>query len=232
MARSKVNVFITGTDTNIGKTITCAVLLDYFKEFKPFYYKPVQTGVSIVDNTVVSEDITTINLLTGNNFNANESNSYILQAPMSPYQASKREGVEINLNKIRTDFEKIVSTYNFIICEGVGGVLVPVTKRLSMIDVIKKLNSKVVVTVSPRLGTLNHSLLTFRELARSNIEVIGFIMNNYPSIEDDVTKENPIILEEISGIKYLGRIMHAEEKNLLPRFHPNISREQFLKVIY
>ncbi len=154
-----MQIFICGTDTNIGKTIICSWLALHTKY--P-YFKPIQTGTDEgYDSSLVSE-------LAGVTIYP-EKFSY--RESLSPHLAAHLQGEEININKITLPQER-----NLII-EGAGGVLVPINKEYLMIDLIKYLQIPVIIVASSRLGTINHTLLTLEALRSREIKILGVIVN-------------------------------------------------------
>lgn len=204
-----MNFFVTGTDTDVGKTIVSAVLIHYFRQQNPLYYKPIQTGVILRNGQRLSEDIETVNRLTGLGYKLKDSNTYLLEAPMSPFQAAQKENIQISMEKIKEQYETMTSVYDTVIVEGAGGVLVPLTEQHYTIDLIRALNISVIVVVRAGLGTINHSLLTLRALRDRNIPVAGFMVNRYPEHPDRVEQENPAIIETFSGIPCIGKILDS-----------------------
>ncbi|MDD5457100.1 MAG: dethiobiotin synthase [Candidatus Margulisbacteria bacterium] len=203
-----MNIFVTGTDTGAGKTVVCAALLSKLKNENPFYYKPIQTGAVYQNNSYISEDVETINKLTASNFSSETSCTYLLKEAVSPLQAAEKENLQIDINKIINQFHNLQKKHSTIIIEGAGGVYVPITSKLYMFDLICALNCPAIVVIKPGLGTINHTLMTFEVLKKCNIKILGFIVSDYPEETDLVTKENPVIIEKLSGIKCLGKVFH------------------------
>ncbi len=152
-----MQIFITGTDTNVGKTIVSSWLCLHTNYS---YFKPIQTGGNTDSNMVAQ--------LTSSHIYP-ESFSY--QTPLSPHLAAKLENNEININKIN------IPNNNNLIIEGAGGILVPINKHLLMIDLIKHINVPVILVARSTLGTLNHTLLSLEALRARNINVLGVILN-------------------------------------------------------
>ncbi len=154
--------FITGTDTNIGKTVVSAFMCQYLNAD---YFKPIQTGDE--------SDAAAVFNLTDLTENRVHQPTYSLTEPRSPHEAAMKDGVKIDLNTII-----LPDTQNRpLIVEGAGGVLVPLNEKELMIDLIKKLDLPVIVVAHPELGTINHTLLTLEALRSREIEVAGIVMN-------------------------------------------------------
>ncbi|MDX1759789.1 MAG: dethiobiotin synthase [Arenibacter algicola] len=174
--------FVTGISTDVGKTITSAVLVE---ALEADYWKPVQTG----DDS----DSETISNLISNTKTVLHNSSYSLKAPMSPHAAAALEGVYIDHNKIQEP-----KTENHMVIEGAGGVLVPLNDSDTLLDIIMP-TYHVVVVVKHYLGSINHSLLTIKWLLLKGYDV-AILFNGEPN------KASEDIITKITGVPVLGRI--------------------------
>lgn len=152
--------FITGTDTNVGKTIISAWLSYHLKAS---YWKPVQSGAIEGSDSITVSNLSDTKTL---------PEAYSLKAPLSPHLAAAMEGIEINLDKIV--FPIIDSP---LIIEGAGGVLTPLNTQHTMLDLISYLKVPAIVVARSTLGTINHTCLTLDALRSYSIPVAGVIMN-------------------------------------------------------
>ncbi|ASO04398.1 dethiobiotin synthase [Arenibacter algicola] len=174
--------FVTGISTDVGKTITSAVLVE---ALEADYWKPVQTG----DDS----DSETISNLISNTKTVLHKSSYSLKAPMSPHAAAALDGVYIDHNKIQEP-----KTENHMVIEGAGGVLVPLNDSDTLLDIIMP-TYHVVVVVKHYLGSINHSLLTIKWLLLKGYDV-AILFNGEPN------KASEDIITKITGVPVLGRI--------------------------
>ncbi len=173
-------IFVTGTDTNVGKTVVSAGFMCGLRALKNVsYWKPIQTGIE------ESNDTETVRIL------ANCVNSEIhdqgvrLEQPFSPHLSARLAGVEISVEEtLCFNMELKVSSDKFWIVEGAGGVLVPINETESMIDLIKALNFPVLIVARSGLGTINHTVLTIEALRNRKIEICGVVMNGEPNLEN------------------------------------------------
>lgn len=191
-----MRVFVSGTDTDVGKTVVCSFLCLHTGYS---YFKPIQSGTS------VGRDSELVSKLSGAKIYP-ESFSY--RAPLSPHLASRLEGEEIDIKKI-----KVPDDDNLVV-EGAGGLLVPINKDFLMIDLIKYLKMPVVVVSRSRLGTINHTLLSLEVLRSRRIEILGVI------ISGDINSENS------DAIKLYGETEILAE---LPIINP-LTRSELEKV--
>lgn len=174
-------VFIIGTDTDIGKTFVTTGLYKYLNErgVEVYPYKPVQSGAITVNDKLLSGDI---HFLCEKNQLAYEEkmNTYLLKAPVSPHLASELEGITINKKKIFKAFKNLTDQYAFVLCEGAGGLNVPLVRQeYFLYDLIKEMNLEVILVSDARVGTINHTLLTINQLKDLEISVRGIVLNRY-----------------------------------------------------
>jgi dethiobiotin synthetase len=183
--------FITAIHTDSGKTLASAILT---YALKADYWKPVQCGepadTDQIKNWLGSEIVC-------------HPERYRLQTPASPHFAAEKEGVSIRLS----DF-KLPETDNHLIVEGAGGVLVPVSTKETIADLIEQLGLPVILVINHYLGALNHGMLTIRELKRRQIPLAGIIFNGV-----DFQNAESILLQE-AGCPCLLRIPIMESVGL------------------
>jgi dethiobiotin synthetase len=153
-----MQVFITGTDTNIGKTLVASWLCLHTGYD---YFKPIQTG------SCEGIDSQTVFLLSGSKI---FPEAYVYHEPVSPHLAAKLENQVIDIKNIK------LPNSSYLIVEGAGGVLVPINENTLMIDLIKHFNIPVMLVVSARLGTINHTLLSLEALRKRDIDILGVTM--------------------------------------------------------
>ena len=181
--------FITGTSTEVGKTIVSAIVVE---ALNADYWKPIQAGE--LDNC----DTKKVKGLVSNSVSKFHPNSYALQTPMSPHAAADIDGVEISLDKIIAP-----KTNNHLVIEGAGGLLVPLNNLQTILDIIQS-NYKVIVVSRHYLGSINHTLLTIKLLQEKGLDVSIIYSGN----ENKTTED---IIQKMTGIRVIGRI-NEEEK--------------------
>lgn len=156
--------FVTGTDTNVGKTVLSALLV---AALEAVYWKPIQTGVS------EGTDCETVIRLAEIPRSQTREESYRFDPPVSPHLAARWVGVQIDLAAIR---RPAVEPGKRLVAEGAGGVLVPINDSEMMIDLMRHLGLPVVVAARNMLGTINHTLLTLAQLERAGIPAAGVVL--------------------------------------------------------
>ena len=183
-----MKIFITSIDTNVGKTIASSVLcsgLNYS------YWKPIQCG------DLDQSDSFTVNKLSP--YTHIHPEAYKLKLPMSPHEAGFQEDVEIKLKNIELPEKK------HIIIEGAGGVMVPLNyKGDLMVDMVKKLNARVMVVFKNYLGSINHTILTIEQLKSYGLCVIGSI------VIGDRVESSENIIQSITNTKIIGHIPYCD----------------------
>jgi len=175
-------LFITATDTDIGKTYVCAGLAHSLKKLdidvgimKPFACGVKQkTGFSSNDLTILSK-AAMVN-------DAEELlNPFFFPIPASPYTAAKNFGVKIDINYLMKCFRKLDKIHDVVLVEGIGGIMTPILKEYAIIDLIKDLDANTIIVTSSKIGTINHTILTCNMCKNMKISVKGLIINNFDS---------------------------------------------------
>lgn len=183
-----MNYFVTGIDTDSGKTVVSAILCT---ALTADYWKPIQAGAPPDRDEVMK--------LVGGTSTRFHPERYILRTPASPHAAAKIDGVQISLE----DFN-LPGTKRDLIVEGAGGCLVPINDRDFVIDLATRFPCEVILVADLYLGSINHTLLTVHELQRRQLNVKGIIFNGPANSESE-----RIILQH-SGLRCLLRIQKEE----------------------
>jgi len=204
------NLFVAGTDTGVGKTVLSLLLMQFFYErgFSPFYLKPAQTGCR--DPHDRDSDARFIyghvRALAGQD--PGDSVVYCLKTPKAPYFAARDEAKEIDFAKIQAAVEAKSAVYSPVIIEGAGGLFVPVTEKLMVIDMIQMTGARPLIAARAGLGTINHTLLTVDALRRRGMEAAGIVLldGTKEGTPPEMIAENIEAIELHSGIKVGGVI--------------------------
>ncbi len=201
---SKGKYFVTGTDTEVGKTYVTVFLLNYFRKlgWKVGAFKPVESGVS---ETTIS-DFQLLSDATGEN----AKTLYKLEKPLAPYIAAMEDGVEIDIEKIVDFAKKDALNYDIYFVEGAGGLMVPVTEEILMIDIIKKIGFEVILVARTNLGTVNHTLLSIEALQNRGIKINQVILNEIIKTPLENIKQNIEMIEKFSNVK-VGKVIRFNE---------------------
>ena len=192
--------FISGTDTNVGKTIVSAVLAT---KLAAHYFKPIQCGL----NKMNLKDSEVVKSLSNKAKILNEL--YFLKKPLSPFVAAKLEKKQIDVNKI-LQFVKNLKTKKLVI-EGAGGLNVPINSNYLMSDLCQKLNTPLILVSRTKLGTINHTLMSLEVIKKKKINLMGIIFFGKKELEtlETIRFFGKKILKK--NIKILGRLPVAKE---------------------
>ena len=177
-------LFITGIDTNIGKTFATGMIACALAEKgkKVITQKMIQTGC-----TEVSEDIEMHRKIQGIPFTEEDKAGltcpYIFTYPCSPHMAAAKDGRRIDLDTITQATRRLRETYEYVLLEGAGGLMVPNDMESLTIDYVKEQAYPLILVTSGKLGSINHTLLSLYACERYGIEVKAIVYNQYPSID-------------------------------------------------
>ena len=199
-----MNIFISGTDTDVGKTLIAAGLAAAMQSlgYQSGVFKPLQTGVESNTGFLVSPDIAYVK---GIDPYIEGACTYTFRTPAAPLIAAEVENTIIDPKMIIRDYKDLQSKCDTIVVEGAGGLLAPVAPRCTMLDIMTMLNLPVVFVMIPRLGSINHILLTLNQAKMSGINVSGVIVNRYPHyLNNPAIKSVPRMIEEYTDYKVLG----------------------------
>lgn len=197
-------IFVTGTDTGVGKTVVTAAICRCIKLSGRTVaaMKPIQTGT----NTQEIPDIEFIYRVIDEDYVIDDVCPYRFAEPLSPKLASEISGVNININTILSSFEALDKENEHLIVEGAGGIMAPIKSNYFMSDLISDLGIPVIIVSRPDLGTINHTLLTAEYAKNKGLTVLGIIFNKYPHKRGLPELTNPNEISLISGIPILGII--------------------------
>ena len=185
-------LFVTGTDTNVGKTVVSATLMQrYGREARLRYWKPIQTGIEQDDDTAE------VVRLGECRPDAVIEPGVRLQRPLSPHLAARLSGVAIELQPL---VDTAANARRTLIVEGAGGVLVPVNERDFMVDFMSRLGLPVLIVSRSTLGTINHTLLTIEALRRRSLTIAGVVMVGPPDAD------NREAIEQRGGVHVVGEL--------------------------
>jgi dethiobiotin synthetase len=199
-----MHVFITGTDTDVGKTVITGLLAAayYHAGKRVCIYKPVQTGAQDLS---LPDDPEQIRSWLGNPPEVGFFASYVFRPPVAPWVADV-DG-SINLDTIEADWRRLQGEYDVVLTEGAGGVHVPITREATTMDLIQRLNCPVVVVARPNLGTINHTLLTVEALQSRHIPIEGVFISNYAPEPANLAEQTlSSVFKQFLNVPVLGYI--------------------------
>ncbi len=203
-------IFVTGTDTGVGKTYVSSILAENLKKMgvNVGYLKPIETGGR--------EDTLTLKNILKTDDGLDLMNPINLKLPLSPNIVFEVENSPLTLNeikeKIKNAYEVLKERHDFLIVEGAGGVCVPIKDDFLMSDLIKFLGLDAVVVSRPNLGTINHTLLTVEHLRNKGINVRGVIINCITNLNEVLYYEKTFeTIEKVGNVEIIGIVKNKKD---------------------
>lgn len=210
-----LNIFVTGTDSNVGKTFITAGLAATMQSlgYSTCVYKPIQAGAPKKNGFGQSRDLVFVKNIDPY---IKVHSTYVLKKQASPVIAAEEENILIDGNLIKKDYEILSKEQDCMILEGTGGVMTPLAYNFLISDMIKFLNLPVIVVIKPDSGVINQTLLTINHAQSKGIKVRGVIINKFPESTNDIDiKTAPRLIEEYSDVKILGIVKNFYDINKL-----------------
>ena len=206
MRRPGRGLFVTGTDTGVGKTVVTAALAVALTErsLEVGVMKPVESGCKRVNGVLEPEDALFLRRAAACDAPLRLVNPYAFEHPLAPALAAELEGVSVQIEVIQNAYACLAATNDVVLVEGAGGLLAPLLGDLTMLDLAKALDLPVLVVGRNVLGTINHTALTVMAARAAGLSVVGVVLNNTALQRDEATASNPDSLRRWSGTAYLG----------------------------
>lgn len=208
-AFSKRGFFITGTDTEVGKTLIASALILKIKSLAPHQtvmgFKPVVAGISQLSaGLTVNEDLESLKLASGYLGNASDLCPYVLPTPAAPHLVAKSMGVKLELSTMLSAYEGISAQADWTVVEGAGGFLVPINEEQDLGDLAQALQIPVILVIGLRLGCINHALLSVAAIAQRRLMLAGWVANtidpDMPYLEENIDTLRARIFAPLLGI--------------------------------
>jgi dethiobiotin synthetase len=203
-------IFVTGTDTDAGKTFISAILVQKSIQSgnKTAYIKPVETGLG---KSLIPLDYSFVKKFNPEmSISSGDSTIERYEFPYCPYESSLMENRPIDIQILADKTNRTISQYDFSVVEGAGGVMVPITENFCVIDFIKMLQLDAVVVGKCGLGTINHTCLTIQSLQKQNVHVACYILNGKDA---EAAPQNIQNITRMTGIKCGGIIPYMDKIN-------------------
>ncbi len=219
-------VFITGTDTEIGKTTVAVGLASLLKArgVDVGVMKPVATGAQWLDGKLVSEDASLLIEASGSNDPYELVNPVCFSTPTAPSIASREEDYTIELSSIWHAFKTLKGKHQFLLVEGIGGLLVPINEHILLADIAKKMSLPLIIVARTSLGTINHTLLTIEAANKRRLKVLGIVLNSTSACKDpQLIDSNKKEIERLSRTPILATIPYVPKESYA-NFWPVISK--------
>ena len=223
-------LFITGTDTGVGKTVVAAALAIALrkKDVNVGVMKPLQSGPDgdadiLIEAAGVDDDRSLVV-------------PYELEEPVAPTLAARLENVEIDLKVIKDAYHQLSNNHEIMLVEGAGGIMVPVVEKGTdsylFSDLAAELKLKTIIVARAGLGTVNHTLLTIDHARSKGLQILGVIINGYPQNPGLSEKNNPQMIESLSGVPVISTLpsIDVEDIELAKRLSESLDLEK-LKLV-
>lgn len=212
----KNGLFITGTDTSVGKTLITGGIAAVLRKqgLKVGVFKPIASGCRD-EGILISDDTEFLAMCADAEYSLSVISPVTYKTPAAPITCIQVEGRAI-------DYEEIVSAYNYlcentdvVLVEGIGGAMVPIDEEHSVLDLAVQFNLPTVIVARPNLGTINHSLLTIEAVRQAGLSVAGLVISGYNAFEADTAEEtSPDVICDFSGTNLLSIVPYDEESSV------------------
>src|SRR5512147_544896 len=205
-------IFITGTDTGVGKTFFTCGLAQLLKSYgyKVGVMKPVETGCVMRDGALYPEDAWRLKEASGCAEPIERICPYRLPEPLAPSIAAQRAGVRIDVDRLLTVLDEIKIAHDITLIEGAGGLMVPLLPSYTFADFAAVAKLPVIVVAANKLGVINHLLLSLEHASCKGLTSVGYVLNrltNEPSLAADTNRE---VLVGLTGVPCLGELPFHE----------------------
>jgi len=209
------NYFITGTDTGVGKTLVAGGIAGTLKQAgkNVGVYKPFESGCG----SGQLEDAVFLKEMSGCPESLDRICPCRMKAPLAPGIAAEIEGVVPDMDRVQSLFRYMRETYQPVLVEGAGGIMVPVTDRLLTSDLIKMLGLPVIIVSRLSLGTINHTLLTVAYALSRGIEIAGIVLNQVSRESGPAERTNPDVIRKFAKVPVLGQVPFIPEEKRTDR---------------
>ena len=208
-------LFVTGTDTSVGKTYFCARLLEFLKMqgIKAGYQKWVATGVEgdlpeDLERCLAAAAVSPTPELVA------QLVPYRFRFPASPHLAAEMEGSMVETDVLLENYRIVAARHDLLLVEGVGGLMVPLRRDLLLVDLLARLQPRTLIVARSGLGTLNHTLMTLEALRRRQIHVLGVVLSDAEIPEDErLVQDNMQTIEELGLVRVFGRLRRHHDND-------------------
>jgi len=203
-------LFVTGTDTGVGKTLITAGLAAALRArgIDVGVMKPIETGCPTRGSRLLPLDAMTLQEASGSRDSLDLINPYRFREPLAPMMAAEVSGRRIDMEKLRERFVRLADRHPAVLVEGAGGLMVPITETSSFLDFTGLLKLPLLVVIGSRLGALNHARLTVEAALHARVPVAGAVLNNPSSDRSLARKTNLLALRRLLPVPVLMEIPH------------------------
>jgi dethiobiotin synthetase len=205
-------LFITGTDTGVGKTFFACGLAALLKQsdYQVGVMKPAETGCIDRDGKPFPDDAFRLKQASGCALPLEKICPYPLPDPLAPGVAAERAGMTIDIDRLMNFYDAISAAHDITLVEGAGGLLAPLLPNYTYADLARVLKLPVLVVAANRLGVINHLLLTLEHAAGSGLHVVGYVLNQLESQPSLASETNRQALSTLTAVPCIGELPYFD----------------------
>ena len=222
-------IFITGTDTGVGKTVVTASLAALLRDigYRVGVMKPAETGCKETDGKLIPEDAICLKEAAGCAEPTEKICPYRLAEPLAPSIAAERAGVKIDIDHLLAVYGEISDKYGITLVEGAGGLMVPLLPSYTFADFARVLKLPVIVVAPNKLGAINHLLLTLEHASCKGLSVLGYVLNRVSDANSLATETNREVLSGLTAVPCLGELPFIETAQARETFPLDVFEAEF-----
>lgn len=220
------SLFVTGTDTGVGKTVVAAGLAAALRRrnVDVGVMKPFATGARRRRGRLVSEDVERLAAAAGAGDPVEDVAPVLLEPPLAPSVAARVSRRRVDLAAVRAAYRRLARRHDVMVVEGIGGILVPVRDRVPVARVVAQLRLPVIVVTRPTLGTVNHTLLTVLAARSFGLRVLGLVVNWHERFRRGTAERlTPATLRTETGVPVLGEVPFGAPRGAFDRILRRLS---------
>lgn len=223
-------IFVTGTGTDIGKTFVTALLVRKLHDAgcAAAYFKAAVSGNERDENgRLIPGDAAYVKRISGISQSLDTMCPYIYETAVSPHLASRIEGDPVEISTVKAQYKKICDEYEYVLCEGSGGIVCPIRcddKKIMLEDIIKSLGLPTIIVADAGLGTINSVVLTCEYMKAHGLEIRGLILNNFHR-GDVMEEDNKLMCEKLTGVPVIACVGENDTEI-------NISEDTLKRICY
>ncbi len=209
----KTGLFITGTDTGVGKTLIAGAIARILtdKGLKVGVFKPIATGCKNNWEGLISNDTEFLSYCANSDLSLSTITPVGYPIPAVPVVSAACNGSAIDFNRIAAAYKDICQNSDIVIVEGIGGVRVPLTEEFDLLDLAVEFALPVVIVTRPNLGTINHTLMTIDCVRAAELKIAGVVINGYNATESTEAEDTaPDVIAKYSGADILAVVPFDE----------------------
>jgi dethiobiotin synthetase len=209
----KAGIFVTGTDTSVGKTLTAGAIARILadKDHKVGVFKPIATGCKHTWDGLINEDTEFLAWCANSDLSLSTITPLGYPTPASPIVSAANDKTAIDFDRIAAAYKEVCQNSDIVIVEGIGGVRVPLTEEFDLLDLAVEFALPVVIVARPNLGTINHTLMTIDCVRAAKLKIAGVVINGYNATQSTVAEDTaPEVIAKFGGVDILSVVPFDE----------------------